>query len=113
MKSHSVVTGKMEAVMNKTIVANQKLFDLHLEYTAKADEYKKEYRTLEGKFALAFGFLPITMDDDTFPYLTDSQQRACQAFWKKTFVIEARKNMEVSKTLAQAYLDAYESRTDK
>lgn len=86
---------------------NQKLFDLHLEYSADAKLKEKEYRDLEGRFALAFGYLPIHIEDDTFPHLAEKQQDACRAFWGNRKVVDARKEMEAARSLSGFYFDAF------
>lgn len=93
--------------MNKTTIGNQYLFDLHLEYSQGATVHEKEYRELEGKFALAFGYLPIQIGDEMFPYLTDNQQHACEAFWKNLRVVNAKRNMVTARSLAEAYFNAF------
>lgn len=93
--------------MNKTSTPNQHLFDLHLEYSASVAVKEKEYRELEGKFGLVFGFLPVQIEDNTFPYLTDRQQDACRAFWGNLRVVRARHALTTARTLAEAYFNAY------
>lgn len=96
--------------MNKTVTQNQKFFDLYLEYSTAVTTHEKEYRKLEGKFALAFGYLPIRLEDETFPHLTEKQQSACSAFWNNSKVNTARKALDTARILSQAYFDAYADR---
>lgn len=93
--------------MQKIVINNQKLFDLHLEYSGQATAKEKEYRDLEGRFALAFGYLPIRIEDDTFPHLQDRQQDACRAFWGNRKVVDARKELESARSLSTLYFDAF------
>lgn len=97
----------------KTLIKNQKFFDLYLEYTEEATAYEKEYRVLEGKFALAFGYLPIRIEDETFPHLEERQQSACAAFWKNPRVIAIRKSLDTARALAETYFDSYSGRMSK
>lgn len=93
--------------MKKTKTSNQQLFDLHLEYSLAATAAEKDYRHLEGKFALAFGYLPIHLTDETFEFLTENQQNACEAFWKNKRVLEGRKKIDSARMLADAYFSAH------
>jgi hypothetical protein len=99
--------------VNTTTTKNQKLFELHLEYSAAVTAHEKEYRDLEGRFSLAFGYLPIRIEDDLFIHLTEKQQDACRAFWSNTRVKNARRDLTTARSLAAAYFDAYADRSGK
>lgn len=99
--------------MNRISTINQSLFDLHKEYSTQVAVREKEYRELEGKFGLAFGFLPVHIEDNTFPFLTQRQQDSCLAFWSNLRVINARKNLMTARTLAAAYFNAYADQGSK